>query len=563
MLAYTEHKATVKVAKFSPNMKWVASGDESGKVRIWAWTRADHLLKLEVEVLSGPVEDLCWDFENKRLFAVGGGASKAKFFMFDTGSNLGDVIPMSKKGLSCDLKPTRPFAAACAGEDFQLQFYLGGPPFKYSKAVTQHTNFVNCVRYSPDGSRFVSVSSDKQGLVYDGKTGDVIGSLDPSQQHSGSIYHCAWNTAGSQLVTSSADKSLKYWDMSTPGPLYPCIATASLGAGLGDMQLSVCWSPSLVLSLTLDGRLHVFAPLSPAPALTFDGHQSPMSAFAFDGPETLYSVCLGGKVMQWVPVAGRSDRFIAKSLAGESHAGKAVAVVVSGGEVSSIGWDDKLRVAQAGTGNFIASVAVGAQPRALAAIGSTRVVLTSSAIRVFIGTALASQLDTEFGPTCVSMFAGFGGVPECVAVCVGGDDSKLHLYTFTGTGTLTPVAESRAVGAAVSVVAFSPNGSVLATGDVTRDVRLFSGTDCSVLKSGLWQEHTTRVTSLAFSPSGRVFITVSSDRRICVWDPACDRVLKVIELAQAAPLSCVGWQSETTYWTLSTDGILKMWTLDV
>eukprot|EP00971_Amphidinium_carterae_P027443 540443-Amphidinium_carterae.1 len=26
-----------------------------------------------------------------------------------------------------------------------------GPPFKFSKSHTKHTNFVNCVRYSPDG----------------------------------------------------------------------------------------------------------------------------------------------------------------------------------------------------------------------------------------------------------------------------------------------------------------------------------------------------------------------------------------------------------------------------
>ena len=36
-----------------------------------------------------------------------------------------------------------------------------------------HTNFVNCVRYSPDGSRFVSVSSDKKALV----RGTTIASL--------------------------------------------------------------------------------------------------------------------------------------------------------------------------------------------------------------------------------------------------------------------------------------------------------------------------------------------------------------------------------------------------
>ncbi len=91
--------------------------------------------------------------------------------MFDTGSNLGDVIPMSKKVITCDMKKSRPMTAvyggascscSCgtcarwrlrrfrlryhAGEDFQMQFYTGGPPFKYKRAITDHSNFVNCVR---------------------------------------------------------------------------------------------------------------------------------------------------------------------------------------------------------------------------------------------------------------------------------------------------------------------------------------------------------------------------------------------------------------------------------
>jgi hypothetical protein len=119
-----------------------------------------------VEALSGPIEDLSWDFESKRLLAVGGGASyvstcpplcfypliqlafrarqrarslarspcrsclwcdggycfprfdsKAKFFVFDTGANIGDVIPLSKKALCCDLKPCRPFTAALGGAE--------------------------------------------------------------------------------------------------------------------------------------------------------------------------------------------------------------------------------------------------------------------------------------------------------------------------------------------------------------------------------------------------------------------------------------------------------------
>lgn len=33
---YKEHQGTVAVARFSPNGQWIASGDNKGKMRVWA-----------------------------------------------------------------------------------------------------------------------------------------------------------------------------------------------------------------------------------------------------------------------------------------------------------------------------------------------------------------------------------------------------------------------------------------------------------------------------------------------------------------------------------------------
>jgi len=551
--AYYEHTHPVKVAKFSPNGKWVASGDESGKVRVWAWNRADHLLKAEVAALGGPVEDLAWDFENKRIFAVGGGSSKAKFFAFDTGSNLGDVVPMAKKGLTCDLKPSRPFIGVCGGEDFQLQLY-NGVPFKYGRAFSEHSNFVNCVRYAPDGSKFVSVASDKTAIVYDGKTGEVTGRLDPASQHSGSIYHLAFSPDSTQLVTASADKTLKYWDAAT----LACVKTVPVGSALGDMQLSVFWGLSAVVSLSLDGNLNIFPPGADAPALVVTGHQAPITTFAFDqsGTGKLFTGCSAGKLCQWAAAPGADDKFVAAALPGEHHGGKVVGVAVANGQLATVAWDDKLRIADADSGDVIGTVATGGQPRGLAASperASLRVVITSSAIKVFIGATLASETAPGFAPTAVS-FSPSGG-----KLAVGGDDAQVHLYTVDVAGNLTAGPVSPAVGGPISVLSFSPDGTLIATGDAVRDVRLYSAEDASVVKSGKWQNHTTRITGLAWHPNSSALVTVSIDRRICVWSPSSDIALKSIDLAHAAPLSCVGWQSETHFWTLSTDGIVKRW----
>jgi hypothetical protein len=52
-----------------------------------------------------------------------------------------------------------------------------------------------CVRFSPSGDFFVSVSNDMKGLIFDGKTGDKIGELnqDKASKHGGSIYSCCFS----------------------------------------------------------------------------------------------------------------------------------------------------------------------------------------------------------------------------------------------------------------------------------------------------------------------------------------------------------------------------------
>lgn len=60
-------------------------------------------------------------------------------------------------------------------------------------AHRDHSNFVNCVRYSPDGSKFVTVSSDQKGFIYDGATGEKRGELSKQDGHKGSIYALSWS----------------------------------------------------------------------------------------------------------------------------------------------------------------------------------------------------------------------------------------------------------------------------------------------------------------------------------------------------------------------------------
>ena len=59
-------------------------------MRVWAWKHENKVLKNEAIVFAGPICDIDWGGESKRICAVGKGRStKCKTFMWDTGNSLG------------------------------------------------------------------------------------------------------------------------------------------------------------------------------------------------------------------------------------------------------------------------------------------------------------------------------------------------------------------------------------------------------------------------------------------------------------------------------------------
>lgn len=67
---YRGHMATVTCAKFSPSGCYVASADCRGKLRVWSFDNEEHLCKLDLNVLTGPIRDISWDMDSKRVRIV-------------------------------------------------------------------------------------------------------------------------------------------------------------------------------------------------------------------------------------------------------------------------------------------------------------------------------------------------------------------------------------------------------------------------------------------------------------------------------------------------------------
>ena len=513
--------------------------------------------------LGGAVMDLCWDAEGKRILAVGGGNATARVISWDTGSQLGTVMKHEKIALTGALKPERPLRCVYGGSDIATGMsFCKGPPFKYDHALKEHDNFVNCIRYSPNGEMFVSVSSDKTGVVYDGKEGTVMHKLDSKAGHKGSVYCVSWSPDSTKLVTSAADKTLKFWnaaDGSNTG-------SVALGKDQGDMQNSVVWAnEGTVVSLSLSGALNVIPEGAEGPSKVIYGHKAPATALAYDAStDRIVSGDIEGRVIVWTATNDDKTQFegaIVSGGEGEGHKGKVSHVVAAGGKFATAGFDDTLRFGDAGDASFTAAAPLAGQARGVSvspAAPDFVVVVTAAQVAVYSAGAEVAAVEAAYGPKCVHVSRAAG---SDLLVAVGGEDKLVHFYKMNAsTGALTEDGVNKTpLNSAVNSVAISPDASKVAAADSTKEIKLIDATgERENIVSGRWTKHATKPVALDWNADGSVLASVAADRRMAFWTPAkTTTALQSRDLAHFQPFTGMVWAgNHQAVWSVGSDGTL-------
>ncbi|MCA1990503.1 MAG: NACHT domain-containing protein [Coleofasciculus sp. S288] len=110
----------------------------------------------------------------------------------------------------------------------------------------------------------------------------------------------------------------------------------------------------------------------------------------------------------------------------------------------------------------------------------------------------------------------------------------------------------------ISSVAFSPDGKVLATSDTKGEISLWQGfADGEQLLT--LTEHSSWVRTLAFSPDGRTLASCSIDRTIKLWDISTGECLKTLQ-GHTGRIWCVAFSPDgQTLASSSEDRTLKLW----
>ncbi|KAJ9480358.1 Actin-interacting protein 1 [Pseudozyma hubeiensis] len=548
-IAYSQHTQPTTVARISPTGFYCASADQAGNVRVWDLVGDEQIIKNEVKVIAGRINDLAWDGESKRIIAVGDGRERfGHAFSFDSGSSVGEVTGHSRQINAVAIRKDRPFRAVTAGDDNNLVFYHGAP-YKYNKTITTHTRFVQDVAYAPNGDHFVSVGSDSKVFVYDGKTGDTLIELSAkaSGGHSGTIFAVDFSPDSKKIATAGADGFVKVWDIAAEKVVASHDLNGQSSQKVDDQQVGIVWAGSRIVSLNFAGTLKVIDVDSGKVDKLYGACKSfgVRSLDVAEDGKTLVGGSYDGRVLSWSP-----DGVCKPVAGGEGLSAAVLGVHATRDGVFVASMDDSVRKISDGKYSG-AAVATSSQPKGSAASTSGVVVIAGAQGIDIIDNGKKTLHATTYTPSSATISA------DASHVAVGAEDGKVYLYTHT-SGSLKETATLTNNRSAVTALAFDPQLSLLAAGESSGKIQVYDLATRS-LKIAHWVFHSARINDLRFSPDGTHAVSASLDTHVYVWSVKKPMKNIAIKNAHANGAQAVTWLSDAEFASAGADGVVRTW----
>ena len=324
-----------------------------------------------------------------------------------------------------------------------------------------------------------------------------------------------------------------------------------MGNAVEDQQLSCLWQGDYLLSVSLGGYINYLDKNNPnKPLRVLTGHNKNITSITLSPDQShLFSGSYSGRIVNW-EIDGNDQ----EQVHGKPHSNQICSLDTDKDKVYSLGFDKTLRSIAPASNEFDPACLTldGLDPVALAvAENGTSVTVAHSQIVVSRGSQLCSTLPVKFEPTSITWHSSNG------KYAVGGKDSKVHIYSLSGTN----LQEEQVLDfkEEVSVVRYSADGSYLAVGS-GRYLYICASSDGKVVHEFL--KHLSRLTCVAWSPNSKKLVSGSVDTNLVVWNlekPDSPLVLKAAHPLN--PISTVVWISDTKFASGGHDNCIRSWEL--
>ena len=587
VLVYRGHSVASTGVQISPSGTYCASGDERGKLRVWALDHPEHLCKFDGPALSGPILDIGWDGESKRIAVAGersdAQSDAARVIQWDTGVSVGQLGQHLKGRVSgVAFKPGRPMRIVTTGkEDYKLSFNAG-PPFAKVPSTdgvpceTAHDQkgSVNTVRYNHAGTLVASTGGDKKVCIYDGKTLELKGSLE--NVHKLTIFALEWSDDDKTILTCSSDGKVKLLDVSDDGsklsirkewdpPMTQNGGKAYDRLPVGGQQLGCCFvNGNTPVSVSLNGQLSVLPMADGEEIEVWTGHSAAINDMAVDHSNgVFYTGDSNGLLCQWDLATAQPKKRLEPSnhtdLMYVIHGGAISGVTALGdGSLLSVGWDDKVFVTDKNGKVGATPISLPAQPTCVASGTSVAIVVTVQGLQVIKdGKAAGSMLKTSYSGNCACVSK------DDKTVYVGGDDNKIYTYSCDGSGLTEKHVIADGHRQPVHAIALSNDESKLAASD-TKDVCVYDLKDDykALIAKGRWCFHLQRVTTLSWSPDDKVLASGGADDSIYLWSLEKKMKRKHYQYAHRGGLTALSFTKkagEYKFVSVGMDACVNQW----
>jgi WD40 repeat protein len=408
---------------------------------------------------------------------------------------------------------------------------------------------VNDVAFSPDGRIVVAGVDDGSVRLWDVHARRTLGK--PLTGHRGAVISVAFSPDGHLLASGGEDETVRLWDLPSHRALGKPLTGHDSAVG------SLAFSPD-GRSLAAAGYFVRLWDLADRRSRELSTNQFALVtslAFSHDG-RTLAAGDAEGKTSLW-DVPGETST--TKTLGG--HVASSVWGVdfSPGGALASAGQDGEILVwdnPRGGTGpaltghrGAVNSLAFSGDGRVLASGGDDHTIrLWNPSVLRPLGTPLAGHRDDV---TSLS-FSRDGGILASADAA-----GRILLWDVAGRSF---VALADLAGSWLSSVAFSPDGTVLASGG--DDIRLWDVRTRQQIGAPM-RGHVNPVNSLAFSPDGSTLASAGEDGRLLLWDVRRHMLLTQLQ-ESASPLRSVAFSSDGhTLAAGDGNGKISLWEVGV